>query len=123
MTDIADEHREFTVDEVLGAAIGGEYIEVDSYDGGIGIVGMEQAEQQMLDDRTEIEQRLIRAHERVEDLVALKLDLFESLREAREALALITRAARIYGITAPASTNDDTDENYDPSTPTQQEES
>lgn len=123
MSDIADEPRAFTVDEVLANSSEGEYIEIESYDGGVGIVGVEQTEQMMRDDRSEIAERLIRAHERVEDLVALKLDLFESLREARESLALITRAARIYGITAPASTEDATDENYDPSTPTEPEES
>lgn len=109
MTDIADEPRAFTVDEILGETEhgGNEYIEIESYDGGVGIVGIEHVENMLLDDRAKIEQRLTWAHSRVEELVALKLELFESLREAREALALITRAARIYGIEAPQSTPDE----------------
>ena len=111
MSDIADEPRAFTVDEILADS---EFHEVDSYPAEYSedVVIISVADT-MLDDEGEIAMRLQMAHDRVEDLVAQKRNLFEQLRKAREALGLITRAARIYGITAPASTVDDTDENYD----------
>lgn len=114
MSDISDQPRAFSVDDILAEQAetmadandyGSEVFEVHSADGNVQMIGMSDIP--MPTDGAEVGHRLMLAHEEVEFLVAEKLHLFNRLREARERLALITRAARIYGIDAPQSTPDE----------------
>ena len=113
--DIADEPRAFTVDQVLGVTADREpddettpeYIEVSTMDGNVTMLAVDNGDEPMRTDKAEVARRLQMAHAEVEYLVAEKLNLFDRLRESRERLSLIARAARVYGIEAPASTPDD----------------
>jgi hypothetical protein len=105
LTDITDEPRAMTVDEVLTDATVSIYVEFEDH-----AEAWTPQHPPVDTDRDEIAHRLAQSTATLTELRRIKRELFDQIREEVERHRLLVRAARIYGITA-------TDDVEDPSHP------